>query len=53
MIPIDFGVTSLKVKVTEALNVKIVSTHYLQKLAQSLHISHIDLSHVGRPHVFH
>jgi hypothetical protein len=31
MAPIDFGVTMLKVRVTEALNVKMVSADYLEK----------------------
>jgi hypothetical protein len=30
MIPIDFWITSSKVKVTGALNVRMVSTHYLE-----------------------
>jgi hypothetical protein len=43
MTPIDFRVTSSKVKVTGALNVRIVSAHYLgYNSSQSLLISHID-----------
>jgi hypothetical protein len=42
MTPIDFGVTMSKVKVTGALNVKMVSADYLEKYSlQRLHISHI------------
>jgi hypothetical protein len=45
MTPIDFAVTTLKDKGTGALNVKIVSTDYLEKYSsQSLHISNIDWS---------
>jgi hypothetical protein len=41
MTPIDFEVTRSKVKVTRALNVKMVSADYLERyLSQSLHISH-------------
>jgi hypothetical protein len=43
MTPIDFWVTRSKVKVTGALNVRMVSTDYLENyLSQSLDISHID-----------
>jgi translation elongation factor EF-1beta len=45
MTPIDFGVKRLKVKVTGALNVRMVSTDNLENYAsQSLNISHNDLS---------
>jgi hypothetical protein len=45
MTPIDFGVTRSKVKVTGALNVKMVSADNLEKyVSQSLHISQSDWS---------
>ena len=45
MTPIDFGVTCSKVKVTMALNDKIVSADYLENhLSRGLDISHIDWS---------
>jgi hypothetical protein len=47
MTPIDFWVTILKVKVTGALNVRIVSAHCLENhVSQNLHFSHIDWSYV-------
>jgi hypothetical protein len=47
MTPVDFGVTSSKAKVTKALNVRIVSAHYLKNnLSQSCHICYIDWSYV-------
>jgi hypothetical protein len=40
---IDFGVTSLKFKVTGVLNFGMVSAQYLENyLSESLNISHID-----------
>jgi hypothetical protein len=45
MTPIDFGVTMSKVKVTGALNVRMVSANYLEKYSsQSLHVSNLDWS---------
>jgi hypothetical protein len=47
MTPIDFGVTMSNVKVTGALNVNMVSAHYLESyLSQSLPISNTDWSKV-------
>ena len=44
-IPIDFGFSRSKVKVTVFIYVKFVSTQYLENhLSQSLHISHGDWS---------
>jgi hypothetical protein len=43
MTSIDFMVSRSEVKVTGALNVRMVSAHYLKNyLPQTLHISHID-----------
>jgi hypothetical protein len=43
--PIDFGITRSNVEVKGALNVRIVSAHYLgYNSLQSLLISHIDWS---------
>jgi hypothetical protein len=45
MKPFDFAVTSSKVKVKGALNVKMVSAYYIEKYSsQSRHISHSDWS---------
>ena len=46
MVPIDFGLSRLKVKVTVFVYVKLVSDQYLGNLLlQSLHISHGDCSY--------
>ena len=45
MIPIEFGLSRSKVKVTVLVYVKLVSIQYLENhLSQSLHISHGDRS---------
>ena len=45
MIPIDFGFSRLKVKVTVFIYVKLFSAQYLENhVLQSLHISHGDWS---------
>ena len=45
MNPNDFGATRSKVKVTMALNVKMVSADYLEyQISKNLHISHVDWS---------
>jgi hypothetical protein len=44
MAPVDVGVTYSKVKITGALNVRMVSAHYLENFfSQSLHISPNDV----------
>ena len=43
--PIDFGFSRSKVKVTVFIYVKLVSAQYLENnLSQSLHVSHVDWS---------
>ena len=45
MIPIDFGFSRSKVKVTVFVCVKLISAQYLENhLLQSLHISDVDWS---------
>jgi hypothetical protein len=47
MSPIDVGITMSKVKVTGALNVRMISAHYLENyLSKNLHIPHIYWSYI-------
>jgi hypothetical protein len=46
MATIDFWVTSLKVKATGALNVKMVSTHYLGNFYNKVFIFNILIGHM-------
>jgi hypothetical protein len=47
MTSIDFGITKSKFKVTGALNVRMVSAHFLEDhKSKSLHISNVDMSYI-------